>query len=60
MSTSVIPKCVPIGLLQPLSIPTQIWKDVLMNFVIVLPNSFGFTVNMVILLHLKDITIVEL
>jgi len=38
----------PTGLLQPLLIPIQIWEEVAMVFITRLPNSFGFTVIMVV------------
>jgi len=38
----------PIGLLQLLTMPTQIWEDIAMDFIIGLPNSFGFTIIMVV------------
>ncbi|WVY94508.1 hypothetical protein V8G54_033596 [Vigna mungo] len=34
----------PLGLLQPLPVPTQIWEDVAMDFITSLPISQGYTV----------------
>lgn len=36
------------GLLQTLLVPSQVWDDLTMDFVVALPNSHGFTVFMVV------------
>lgn len=38
----------PAGLMQPLSVPTKIWADILMDFVDALPKVSGKTVILVV------------
>lgn len=37
------------GLLQPLSIPSKLWEEVSMDFVVELPKSQGYDVIMVVM-----------
>jgi len=39
----------PVGLLQPLPIPIEVWDDIVMDCIISLPLSQGFSAIMVIL-----------
>jgi len=40
---------VPVGLLQPMSIPHQIWEEIAMDFITHLPMSQGFTTIFVVI-----------
>ncbi|XP_072076713.1 uncharacterized protein [Arachis hypogaea] len=38
-----------VGLLQPLLIPSQVWEDIVMDFIVALPPANGYSVIMVII-----------
>ena len=43
----------PVSLLNPLSIPTQVWEDTAMDFITGLPIFKGYSVIMVVIDHLS-------
>lgn len=43
---------VPVGLIQPLHVPSLVWEEVTMDFITGLPTSRGLSVIMVVVDHL--------